>query len=353
MEKLLNFDDIALIPALLNNGTTGQDKNDYGVLDTDGVVSLPIFTSPVDSILNMTNWRDWEKAGIKPVLPRTLPLEQRLEGCQYIFAAFSKKEVEENFLARGKRASQYQFHICIDPGNGHDIAILQLSQRLKQIYSGQVNIMAGNIGNAKVYPDYCKAGIDYVRVGMSTGSLVVPDKYGFYTPLASMLIDITALKNTACVGLKLTKVVADGGVYSHSDIIKAMALGADFVMCGRAFVKLLEAAGTLYRKIKTPEGKDILEAVSPDIAKTGVSFKELGLKRAYYGNTTLEMQEVREGKGSKQPHFIDSSMDWVEVTGTLDNWINKLYDVFNYGFMMANAKNWTEFRNNIRYGRIQ
>ena len=50
MEKLLNFEDIALIPAILNNGTTGQDKNDYGVVDTDGVVSLPIFTSPVDSI---------------------------------------------------------------------------------------------------------------------------------------------------------------------------------------------------------------------------------------------------------------------------------------------------------------
>lgn len=352
MEKLLNFEDIALIPAILNNGTTGQDKNDYGVVDTDGVVSLPIFTSPVDSIVNTSNYRIWEKAGIKPVLPRTLPLDQRLDACQYIFAAFSKKEVEEGFLARGKRNSQYQFHICIDPGNGHDIAILQLAQRLKQVYSGQVNIMAGNIGNAKVYPEYCKAGIDYVRVGMSTGSLVNPDKYGFYTPLASLLIDITALRNTACVGLKVTKVIADGGVYSHSDIIKAMALGADFVMCGRAFVRLLEASGSLYRKIKAPDGHDILEAVSPDIAKTGVSFKELGLKRQYFGNTTLEIYEQQNGKGSK-PRFIDAKTEWVEVNGTLETWISRLYDVFNYGFMMANAKNWTEFKNNIRYGRIQ
>jgi tRNA-dihydrouridine synthase len=160
------------------------------------------------------------------------------------------------------------------------------------------------------------------------------------------------LKNTACVGLKLTKVVADGGILTHSDIIKCMALGADFVMCGRAFVKLLEASGTIYRKVRTPEGKDTLEAVSQDIVKTESSFKELGLRRAYYGNTTLEVQEIREGKGAKQK-FTDSKMDWVEINGTLDGWIYKLYDVFNYAFMMANAKNWTEFKNNIRYGRIQ
>jgi hypothetical protein len=33
--------------------------------------------------------------------------------------------------------------------------------------------------------------------------------------------------------------------------------------------------------------------------------------------------------------------------------MRKLYDVFNYGFLMAGAKNWTEFKNNIKFGRIQ
>ena len=343
MEKLLELADIALVPAMTNNGNT-QDKNDFGVLDSDGTVSLPIFTAPSDSIVGISNYKDWTKVGIKPILPRTLPIEQRLDGCQYIFAAFSKKEVDEHFLGRGKRVSQYQFHICIDSGNGHDSSLLQLAQRLKQMYSTQANIMAGNIGNAKIYPEYCKAGIDYVRVGMSTGSLVNPDKYGFYTPLASLLIDITGLKQTACVGLKLTKVVADGGIMTQSDILKCMALGADYVMCGRVFVKLIEASGSLYRKIKGPEGKDVLEGVSPDIVKTATTIKELGLRRAYYGNTTIEENKSR---------FIDAKTDWVEVNSSLPVWLSKLYDIFNYGFMMAGAKNWGEFKNNIRYGRIQ
>lgn len=347
MEKLLELNNICLLPSAINNGK--EDKFDFGIVDdSDGSMSLPIFTSPVDSIINMNNWRSWEKVGIKPVLPRTLPISPRLEGCQFMFAAFSLKEIEENFL-RGKRNSQYQFHICIDVGNGHDIAILQISSKLRQLYSGQVNIMAGNIGNAKIYPEYCKAGIDYVRAGMTGGSLCnTQDKYGFHVPLASLLLDITGLRNTACIGLKQTKVIADGGIYSHADILKALAIGADYVMCGRVFVKLLDASGTIYRKVKTPEGGDMLEAVSPDIVKTG-TLKELKLKRYYMGNTTIEAVEKRGGETG----FVDAKSEWVEINNTLENWIKSLFDVFNYGFMMSGSKNWGEFKNNIRYGRIE
>lgn len=346
MEKLLELNDIALIPSALT--TNNKDSFDFGISDPgDGSISLPIFTSPVDSIINMSNYKLWESSGIKPILPRTIPIGTRLDGCQYLFSAFSLKEVEENFLNHGKRQSQYQFHICIDSGNGHDIAIFQITQKLRQLYNNQVNIMAGNIGNAKVYPEYCKAGVDYVRVGMTTGSLCNPDIYGFYTPLASLLLDIIGLKNTACIGLKQTRIIADGGIYTHADILKALAIGADYVMCGRVFVKMLEAAGTLYRKVLTPDGGETLEAVSQDIIKTG-TLKELKLKRLYIGNTTIEAAEKRGGKTS----FIDSKSEWVEVNNTLNSWLEKLYGVFNYGFMMSGSKNWGEFKNNIRYGRV-
>lgn len=349
MERMLELCDIALMPtAMIINKVDGID---FGVTDPlDGSSSLPIFTSPVDSIINTTNWKTWEKAGIKPILPRTIPISPRLDGCQYMFAAFSLKEVIENFISQGKRQSQFQFHICIDAGNGHDVEILQTATKLRQIYNNQVNIMAGNIGNAKIYPDYCRAEINYVRVGMTGGSLcTTPDKYGFQTPLVSLLLDITGLRNTACIGLKQTKVIADGGIYTPAEILKALAVGADYVMCGRVFVKLLEAAGTIYRKVKTPDGGEVLEAVSPDIINTG-TFKELKLKRYYMGNTTKEAVDKRGGNISR---FTDAKSEWVEINNTLNKWIEELYNVFTYGFMMSGSKNWTEFKNNIRYGRIE
>lgn len=339
MEKLLDFSDIALMPGIVNSGVI-EDKYDFGVLDSDGTASLPIFTAPSDSVVGMANFRVYEEVGIKPVLPRSVPLEQRLDMCQRVFVAFTMKEVEENFIGRGKRNSQYQFHICIDNGNGHDTKLIQLGSKLKQLYQDQANVMAGNIGNAKVYLDYCKAGIDYIRVGMSSGSLVVPDKYGFYTPPASMLLDILGMKSTVCVGLKHTKVILDGGLSSPSDMLKALALGADYVMLGRVFAKLLDGCGTIYRKIKTPEGNDTLEAVSKDIIKTGAGFKELGLRRQY--TSTQDDARYKDAKRS----------EWVEINDTLESWLRKVYDVFSYGFLMSGAKNWGEFRNNIKFGRL-
>ena len=69
MERLLEFTDIALIPAEKNNGV---GKYNFGITDElDNSTSLPIFTSPMDSVVSERNWNVWSDNGIKPVLPRT------------------------------------------------------------------------------------------------------------------------------------------------------------------------------------------------------------------------------------------------------------------------------------------
>ena len=51
--------------------------------------------------------------------------------------------------------------------------------------------------------------------------------------MASLIADICELrpKEYNC------KIVADGGIGSYSDVIKCLALGADYVMCGKLFAK--------------------------------------------------------------------------------------------------------------------
>ena len=99
MERLLGLSDIALVPAQLNQGRL-EGKYNYSVKDiADGTVSLPIFTSPMDAVVNETNWRLWNDNGIRPILPRTSDIKVRLEGCEYIFAAFGLKEIQEEFLS--------------------------------------------------------------------------------------------------------------------------------------------------------------------------------------------------------------------------------------------------------------
>lgn len=360
MEKLLELEDIALYPNELNNGYQ-LGKYNYGVLDDlDKTSSLPIFTSPSDSIVDKNTWRVWSKEGVRPVLPRTEDINIRLDGCQYIFAAFSLPEVKEHFISRGKRNSSNQFRVCIDCGNGADIEVFNVSQQLKKIYGPQINIMAGNIGNAKTYIDYCKAGIDYVRVGITSGSLVDTSRYGFYYPLAQLLIDIVGIKNTSCIGLKLTKIVADGGINNPVDILKCMALGADYVMCGRQFVRLIEAAGDIGRKNEKTDTYDIISKEEANRLLSELGPKDARLKRLYCGNTTYEIQAKRSGYSSVEDWIgeckikpADSRTEWVAVTNTFKMWLSDMYDKFNYAFAMANAVDWKTYKQNIRYCKIQ
>ena len=359
MEKLLELDDIGLIPAQLNLGRV-EGKFDFSTKDlTDRSVSLPIFTSPMESVVSERNWKVWQDNGIRPILPRTTDIKIRLEGCEYIFAAFGLKEVQEHFLAF-KRNSQRQFRVCIDSGNGHDIEILNTAANLKRIYGNQVIIMAGNIANPKVYVDYCSKGIDFVRVGMNTGSLVDKEKYGFYSPLASLLLDIKGLKNTSCVGIKHAKIIADGGIRDYSDIIKALALGADYVMLGDQLVRLAEAAGPVYEKVRDGEHSEHTEQISPGAIEkmSREEIKERRLMRLYAGNTTYDVQARRDGyedahdwPGKRK--FCDSTTKWREISGNISSWLDGLFDVFSYGFTMAGASNWDEFRSKINIGRIQ
>lgn len=356
---MLDLENIALLPTEINAGTTMVGKFNFAVPDVEP--SLPIFTSPMDSVIGNNNWKVWSDNGIRPVMPRTEPIEVRLDACCVIFAAFSKEEVKQYFIMASRRSINSQFRICIDSGNGHDTEVLNIGRELRRLYGPQVLIMGGNIGNPKTYIDYCKADFDYVRVGLSSGSLVDSSKFGFTYPMASLLIDINGIKNTTGVALKQTKIIADGGIESHADILKCIALGADYVMIGREFAKLVEANGEIYREIFDNKIKQrILEAqeksdltdISPD------SLKRMELIRIYKGNTSFETQALRDGMtdvddwqqdSSKKKRPVDSRCDNVPVLSNLQTWLNDMYECFNYAFIMTSSVDWKSFKNNVKH----
>lgn len=363
MDRALELEDIMLVPSEFNHGFRPKEFQ-FGVPDLlDKSVSLPIFTSPMDSVVGIGNWKIWNDNGIRPIIPRTEELNTRLEACCHIFAAFSIKEVKDNFLMNDRRNISSQFRICIDPGNGHDLELFNVGKDLKSRYGDQIILMGGNLGNHKAYIDYCKAGFDYVRVGFSNGSTVDEEKFGFYYPMASLLLEVKAAKITAA-GLKQTKVIADGGISNQVDILKCLALGADYVMIGREFARLIEANGPIFEKKVNKQTGDTYNALSEEnineILKN-YSLKEANLKRLYYGNTNQKAQALRDGyddvhdwmenvKASKiKP--IDSTCDWITVSDSLKNWLDKMYECFNYAFTITDSVNWEIFKKNVNIVR--
>lgn len=352
LEQLLELDNICLIPADTPNNGNSEKVNFNVVNHEDNTLSLPIFTAPMATVVNGNNYQAFYNKGIRTVLAKTEDLNYRLEGCQYIFAAFTLREIQEYFLS-SKRISDKLFRVCIENGNGHDIEILNVSAALRRMYGNQICIMAGNIGNPKLYIDYCKAGIDYARVGLGSASLVNNEVYGFYYPMASLLIDIFGVRNTACTGLKHTKIIADGGISTPVDIIKAIAVGADYVMMGRGLAKLAEASGPVVSRPKEGTQLDLSQGAVANMGKA-----ELREKRVMRLYSAEAMYDPRERPNAYDiVHNIRRSSEvkdeWISVTSNLQSWLLDLYDVFQNAFLLGKATNWTEFKSNIKFVHVQ
>ena len=125
----------------------------------------------------------------------------------------------------------------------------------------KLTIMTGNIANAKTYEwiyknavyeyeengyKYYDCAIDYIRVGIGGGSgCITTSNVSIHYPQASLIDECKKIKeSTVCKYVrKKPAIVADGGIRNYDHVIKALALGADYVMIGSLFAQCIESAG--------------------------------------------------------------------------------------------------------------
>ena len=68
-----SYNDIMVKPAILS---TIEHRSECNPFDENGM--LPLFTAPMDSVVNINNFGLFEKNGIIPILPRTEDIKDRL-----------------------------------------------------------------------------------------------------------------------------------------------------------------------------------------------------------------------------------------------------------------------------------
>ena len=250
---LYNLKDICIEPAYISFIKSRKECN---IFYPDG--NLPIFTAPMDAVIDIDNLHIWEKYNINAILPRTIDLKNRINYCKLgKWIAVGLEEFEEYFI---KKDVEYynkstELKVLIDVANGHMSHLYTMVHNAKKHFensSTKLIIMIGNIANPNTYTHCINSGIDYVRVGIGGGTCcTTSSQSGIHYPMASLLNEINCIKNNIKIeskNVKFPKIIADGGISTYSDVIKALALGADYVMIGTTFASLFESASKLYTK---------------------------------------------------------------------------------------------------------
>lgn len=309
---LYSLKEITIIPAIISNIDSRSECNPYY---ENEYKRLPLFTAPMSAVVGEKSFNNYFNNNIEPIIPRNIPIKRRLELLQQwdIFIAFSLNEIKE-YLINFKidTICTGTFKILIDIANGNMKKMFDIVKQLKEIYNSKIIIMAGNIANPETYEEYCKAGIDYCRVGIGGGSSCNTSTFtGIHYPMGSLLKECNKIKithnhfyenfpniiNSAYTKqYPATKIIADGGIKGYADIIKCLALGADYVMCGSVFAKMKESEG----EIILDDNKAILY-------------------KKFYGMSTPKAQIELGGDGSKA---TEGNETLIPVEYTMEEWVN-------------------------------
>lgn len=323
---LLSFNDICLIPATISEIEHRSECNPY--LDNS---MLPLFTAPMTSVVDENNWKIFKSNKINTIIPRSVNWETRLDLSDKTFIAVS--------LSEFKRLIDFYhliqtIYICVDIANGHMKKLLDLCKKAKEKFGDMIQIMAGNIANPDTYLEYAKAGIDYVRCGIGSGSCCTTSANagGVHYPMVSLLKEIVRRRSTVnaliirgdSTYITVPKIVADGGFSNFDQIIKALAIGADYVMLGKIFAMSEEACGEV------------------------VPTKDEKYMRKYYGMSTKRAQSEFGNTELKTAEGIETL---VPIKYTLAGWCDNFISYLRSAMSYTNSRNLNEFKN-TQYAQI-
>lgn len=140
--------------------------------------------------------------------------------------------------------------VCIDVANGYMQSFIKFCEDFRKKHPKLI-LMAGNIVTSDIGQELILSGVDILKVGIGPGSVCTTRKVaGVGRPQLSAIIET----GHAAHGLK-GKICSDGGCTVPSDVTKAFAAEADFVMLGGMLAGHEESEMEIYEK----DGKAFLK----------------------------------------------------------------------------------------------
>jgi len=335
LKPQFDFDDILIVPK-----TKTHISSRYK--DIIFPRQLPLFTAPMDTVVDTENMFEFMENGISVTLPRTVKRDDYHLVPKGVFVSMGFGDVDFE-LKTSLRNLPPDLHVVIDVANGHMQKLFDYCREIKRLRP-DITLMIGNIGNPETYYWYAKnTNVDYIRVGIGNGGGCLTTKQsGVGYPMASLISATYEVKKKfqkENPTKKAPAIVADGGMKDHSDIIKSLALGADYVMIGSIFNKALESCAQNYLY-----GIKINKRLARYFFKKGRP-----VKKYFRGMSTKGAQKAM---GKTDFKTSEGVVRYRKVEYHLSGWVENFEHYLRNAMSYSNAKTLDEFVGKVEICQI-
>ncbi|MBN9605939.1 MAG: GuaB3 family IMP dehydrogenase-related protein [Actinomycetales bacterium] len=279
------FDDVAIVPSRRT-----RDPQDVSVSWTIDAFTfeIPVLAAPMDSVVSPSTaiaigrlgglgvldlegvWTRYDDP--EPVLQRirALPAAEATAAMQEIYAEPIKPELIKSRLAEIRAAgvpvagalspqrTQEHHQTVLDAGvdlfviRGTTVSAEHVSKSVeplnlkKFIYELDVPVIVGGAATYTAALHLMRTGAAGVLVGFGGGAAsTTRTALGIHAPMATAVADVAGARRDYLdeSGGRYVHVIADGGLGTSGDLVKAIASGADAVMLGSILARAQEAPG--------------------------------------------------------------------------------------------------------------
>jgi len=322
-KEAVTYDDMLLVPQY--SDITSRSEVDIGSYLGEKKFTLPIIASPMDTISESAMAKVMGNLGGLAVLHRYNSIDEQQKMAHEVVShadwsgqVAAAIGVTGDYLERAEALIAAGTDIlCIDVAHGHHILMKKALETLRNEYGKDIYIIAGNVCTLEGINDVADWGANAVRCNIGGGSICSTRLVtGHGLPGLQTIFDCARTDRDV-------KIIADGGIKTSGDIVKALAAGADFVMCGSLFAGTDETPGSV---VHLPNG---------EIAKQ------------YRGMASRNAQMDWRGK-STSPEGVSS---YIPYKGSVDYILEDIIGGIKSGFSYSGARNLAELQHKVEWAR--
>jgi IMP dehydrogenase len=274
--EAFTFNDISLVP---NYSDTEREDINITTKFCGYDMTVPVLSSPMDTVTNMDVVQKMRECGGLGIHHRyyakgdedynEMLYSARLSGGIAVSPSMPVVALKKFIGVNPEQVA------VIDVAHGHTQRNLDFAKLLQDL--GYKHIVSGNIATLHAALSYIDVGVKILRVGIGAGfACTTRTNIGVGIPQAYAVSSIWRELPTYPMGTDIT-IISDGGHRTTGDIIKALVLGADYVMLGSMLAGCNESpSGTTYRGMASKEAQSargkqnfVVEGITKTVERKG------------------------------------------------------------------------------------